>query len=170
MSAEIGGMVAGGLLRRGDRDLPRGPAGAAGQDQEGRPGRRRGLEAAARQRPHAALELWRLSRPDRRRRSWRAPHDGARAQIRPAVFPRHCRRPDGLCRAAHARRDREASRRHVTASRTSWRTTASRTSPITVAIDVTVSGDEHRRRLSRLLAAGEGADQRHARRRHWRGL
>ena len=44
---------AGRVLRRGDRDLPRGPARPAGEDQEEGPGRRGGLEAAAGQCPHA---------------------------------------------------------------------------------------------------------------------
>ena len=64
---------AGCVLRRGDRDLPRGPARPAGQDQEEGPGRRGGLEAAAGQRPHPAPELWRPARHDRLRSTSASP-------------------------------------------------------------------------------------------------
>jgi hypothetical protein len=93
-----------GLLRRGDRDLPRGPARPAGEDPEEGPGRRRGgLEAAPRQRPHPAPELWRPARHDRRGRPGRRPHRRDRGQVRRGGLHPHLREPDGLCRAPHAR-------------------------------------------------------------------
>ena len=157
------------LLRRGDRDLPRGPARAAGEDQEGRQGRRGGVEAAARQHPHAAPELWRPARHDRLRRSRRQPHRRDRQEVRQERLHRDLRGPEGLCRAAHAGGARLVPRRQVQL-RGRHRERRHREQEIH-------RGDRHPRerrraggRLQPQLRPGQGADQRHARRRHRRRL
>ena len=66
--SEIGGLVPGGFCGEATEIFHEGLRVPPVKIKKTRRGRRRGLEAAARQRPHAAPELWRPPRADRRHR------------------------------------------------------------------------------------------------------
>ena len=162
--AEVGGMVPGGFAGEATEIFHEGVRVPPVKIMKRGQRRRCCVEADARERAHAAIQLRRLARHDRCAGPRRGAPQGDGRQVRPRPLDRDM---PGLSwtipSAACARRSR-SSPTAATTSRTPSRTTGSRTSPISSRVDVFVQGDELIADFSGTDAPGQGADQRHPRR------
>ena len=167
--AEIGGMVPGAFCGEATEIFHEGLRVPPVKIKKARQGRRGGLEAAARQRPHAAPELRRPARDDRLRRSRRRAHQRDRREVRQAVFTRTC---EDLM--DYAERRMRAELAAFPDGKYGFEDVIENdgieAKPYTVAIDLYVQGDEVVADYSRSSPQAKGPDQRHARRRDRRGL